>query len=569
MELFADYNIHIPNGAEGEVRAICPKCTPSRKAHHQNEKDLAVNVDEGTWFCHHCGWADGLKEEQNTQSKKPDKPTYQKPTYNPGPLPEKVVEYFNNRSISKATLEKAHIGYDPPRDKKYGAIMFPRYKGGEVVAIKYRTHDKRMWQSKAPEPCFYNHDNALKSGANTLIITEGEIDALSWIEAGFNNVASVPDGAPAVNAKNLEKKFEFLNDGLVDHFTTFILAVDDDEPGKALEGQLADRLGRQNCLRVHYPQECKDSNSALSRYGVQILEEIYRRAAPYPIYGLYSAEDIRDAVLDLYQQGLRPGKSTGWGNVDKNYTVREGEMTIVTGIPSHGKSTWLDALMVNLYIDHGWGVVYCSPENWPIQRHAASIAEKLQEKPFAAHTPSSPRMSEEEVDRALDEMNGSFFFTQIDDKNMRVENVLEIMQAAISRHGVKGVVLDPWNELEHHRPKSMSETDYVSQALGKIRRFARLNQVHVWIVAHPTKLNKKDDGTYPVPTLYDISGSAHWYNKADNGIAVYRPNVKDSKVRVYVQKVRFREVGQPGTAEMLFIKDSGSFLENEEGKGGT
>ncbi len=115
----------------------------------------------------------------------------------------------------------------------------------------------------------------------------------------------------------------------------------------------------------------------------------------------------------------------------------------------------------------------------------------------------------------------------------------------------------------------MSENDYVSQALGKIRRFARLNQVHVWIVAHPTKLNKKDDGTYPVPTLYDISGSAHWYNKADNGIAVYRPNVKDSKVRVYVQKVRFREVGQPGTAEMLFIKDSGSFLENEEGKGGT
>lgn len=564
MEFFSDYDIYLPDGATDEVRVRCPKCTPSRKPQHQNERDLSVNVEEQTWYCHHCGWADGLKDHQDPKPQKQEKePTYQKPDYSPSALPDKLVQYFRDRGISNGTLEKAHIGYEPPKGKKYGAIMFPRYKGGEVVAIKYRTYDKRMWQSKDPMPCFFNHDMARKSGENTLIIVEGEVDALSWIEAGFQNVASVPDGAPPVNTKNPEKKYEFLNDGLVEHFSSYVLASDDDEPGKAMEGELANKLGRQNCLRVHYPTGCKDSNDTLAKYGPQALEDIYCRAAPYPIHGLYSADDVHDAVLDLYQQGLRPGNTTGWSNLNKYYTVREGEMTIVTGIPSHGKSTWLDALAVNLYIDHGWGVAFCSPENWPIQRHAASIAEKLQTKPFAAHTSSSSRMSVDEVSRALDEMSGSFFFTQIDDQNMRIDSILEIMQAAISRHGVKGVVIDPWNELEHHRPKNTSETDYVSWALGKIRRFARLNHVHVWVVAHPTKLDKKNDGSYPVPTLYDISGSAHWYNKADNGIAVYRPKIHDQKVEIHIQKVRFREVGSPGKAKMLFVKDSGSFLENE------
>lgn len=563
MESYKDYGIELPAGAEGEVRVICPQCTPSRKLQHQNEKDLSVNVDNQTWYCHHCSWADGLKDHQDPKPQKQEKgPTYQKPDYSPAALPDKLVQYFRDRGISNGTLEKAYIGYEPPKGKKYGAIMFPRYKGGEVVAIKYRTYDKRMWQSKNPMPCFFNYDMALKSGDSTLIIVEGEVDALSWIEAGFPNVASVPDGAPPVNTKNPERKYEFLNDGLVGNFTSFVLAVDDDEPGKALEGELANRLGRQNCLRVHYPAECKDSNDVLKKHGAETLIKIYQKATPFPIDGLYTTEDVWDAVLDLYQQGLKPGNSTGWENLDHYYTVRPGEMTIVTGIPSHGKSTWLDALTVNLYLQHEWKVAYCSPENWPIQRHMASIVEKLQAKPFAARTPSSSRMTPEEVNRALDEMNGSFFFTQIDDQNMHIESILEIMQAAISRHGVKGIIIDPWNELEHHRPKNMSETDYVSWALGKIRRFARLNYVHVWVVAHPTKLNKKDDGTYPVPTLYDISGSAHWYNKADNGIAVHRPKISDQKVNIHIQKVRFREVGNPGEANMIFSKDSGSFIED-------
>jgi twinkle protein len=510
-----------------------------------------------TWYCHHCGWSGGLKKNGNGE------PGYQKPDYQPTGLPAKVVEWFTKRGIHEETLVAQKIGHKAPQGKQAGAIMFPRHKGGEVVAIKYRTHDKRMWQSKDPEPCFYNHDGAKQYGGDTLIICEGEIDALSFIDAGLPNVASVPDGAPAITAKHLDKKFQFLNDGLVDHFEHFVLAVDNDEPGKTLEKELADRLGRHKCFRVTYPPGCKDANDVLVKHGAAKLREVNRQAKPLPIDGLYTAEDMREAIFNLYAEGLRPGESTGWKSLDSLYTVRTCEMTILTGIPGSGKSTWLDALTVNLNKLHGWKIAFCSPENWPIQRHIAGIAEKIVRKPFAASTPTSERMTQNELDEALNTIKSSFFFTQLQDEDMSIDGVLEVMQAAISRHGVKGIVLDPWNELEYHRPPQMSETEFVSQSLGKIRRFARVNDVHVWIVAHPTKLKRNEDGTYPVPRLYDISGSAHWFNKADNGVAIYRRDHRRDDVEVYVLKIRFREVGKLGSINMKFVKDCGLFVEAE------
>ncbi len=53
----------------------------------------------------------------------------------------------------------------------------------------------------------------------------------------------------------------------------------------------------------------------------------------------------------------------------------------------------------------------------------------------------------------------------------------------------------------------------------QVKRFAQRNDVHVWLVAHPRQLT---DWQGKAPTLYDISGSAHFINKADCGIVVHR-----------------------------------------------
>jgi len=276
---------------------------------------------------------------------------------------------------------------------------------------------------------------------------------------------------------------------------------------------------------------------------------------------IYSIADVYQEVMQLYDNGLEPGISTGWNNIDKLYTVRKCEMTVITGIPGSGKSTWLDALCVNLNQMHKWKIDFCSPENWPIQRHIANIVEKYTTYPFGRNAQNTERLWRANLDTALKELADQFFFLQPKEEYMHIDAILEILQKAVFEQGIDGIVLDPWNELETYRPTDLTETEYVSQALGKIRRFARNNHVHIWIVAHPTKLKKNTDNTYPVPTLYDISGSANWRNKADNGICIHRVDPTALKTDIHVQKIRFKEIGRLGKESLSFDPDCGIYLE--------
>jgi twinkle protein len=112
------------------------------------------------------------------------------------------------------------------------------------------------------------------------------------------------------------------------------------------------------------------------------------------------------------------------------------------------------------------------------------------------------------------------------------------------RHGIRGLVIDPYNEIEHHRPASVTETEYVSQLLGKVKRFAQSNDVHVWFVSHPAKM-PRDGNSLPPPTLYDISGSANWANKADLGVVVHRDPGAMTPLRGDIRKFR-RRTATPG-----------------------
>ncbi len=277
---------------------------------------------------------------------------------------------------------------------------------------------------------------------------------------------------------------------------------------------------------------------------------------------IINASDLVDEISHYYDHGLPRGDRTGWENVDKFYSVLPGQFTVITGIPSHGKSEWLDALMVNLSKD--WQFCVFSPENFPHQLHIAKLLEKYHRKPFGAGIHERiPKSALPEGILYSDEHFG--FYKPVG--GLQIPDIGTILDAASAwfstrnRPYKRGLVIDPWNELEHQRPDRQSETEYISHCLSQVRQWAREWEVHVWIVAHPMKLQKDKNGDYPVPTPYDISGSAHWRNKADNCIAVWRDVGDTSKpTQIHVQKVRFKNIGEPGIAELKYDKVTGRYL---------
>jgi twinkle protein len=251
-------------------------------------------------------------------------------------------------------------------------------------------------------------------------------------------------------------------------------------------------------------------------------------------------------LIDLWEHGLPAGDKTGWPSVDRHYTVAEGQFTIVTGWPGSGKSEWLDALLVNLS-HQGWKFALFSPENHPIELHVAKFMEKLSGKPFG-HGPTE-RITSAEILSLMERMKPRFGFMSSETGDpLSVQTIIETATPWLDQQeGKRGLVIDPWNELEHWRPKGLSETEYISQQLSHLRAWARHSKVHVWLVAHPQKV-QRENGKLPVPRPDMIAGSQHWWNKADNAMTVWRdmedPDKQD--IEIHVQKVRFKHIGRPG-----------------------
>jgi len=392
------------------------------------------------------------------------------------------------------------------------------------------------------------------------VIVEGELDKLVCEVAGVVNVLSVPDGAPPANSKPTDTKFEYIPncEQELSGLKKIILAVDNDGPGKTLEGELARRLGPERCYRVQWPSGCKDANDVLVKFGEDSLKSYLDDVAPWPIDGIVEPKDLIDEIFQLHTDGWKGGLSTGWSTVDEYYTVKPGQLTIGTGIPGHGKSEWFDALAVNLAEQHGWVIGICSPENWPLQDHMAKLLEKWSGKPFGQGP--TPRMEHHDLADGIQWLQEHFIFFSPPETELTIEKILELARQAVTRYGINGLIIDPWNELDHSRPSTLSETEYISRCLTKIRRFARNHNVHVWLVAHPMKLRKGNDGSYPVPTPYDISGSAHWRNKADNCLAIWRSfEDGDTGVELHVQKIRFRQVGRIGVVDLEWNPVNGRY----------
>lgn len=271
---------------------------------------------------------------------------------------------------------------------------------------------------------------------------------------------------------------------------------------------------------------------------------------------------IRESVSALYESGGLPrGDKTGWPNLDKLYTIGMSQWTVITGLPNSGKSEWLDALMVNLAKQGDWKFFIYSPENQPLALHHAKILEKYIGKPFDPGP--TTRMERDELESGEDWMDGKFHFckpARPEMEHILVEGIDNVCSK--SQNWKTGVVIDPWNFLEHHRPAGMSETEYVSDCLSRVIEHVRAYHVHLWLVAHPAKQLPRKDGTYAVPGPRDISGSAHFWNKTDSAITVHRDQQGGGQdVQIHVLKIRFKHIGHIGTTDLMYDRVTGRYFQ--------
>lgn len=461
-------------------------------------------------------------------------------------------------------------GLDPELASKLGVASFAK-AGGEWVAIPYRQGDqvvntkyrtiageKRFYQDAGAVKCFWNFDAITDPtlAEYPLIITEGEFDALAAMQAGFPRVVSVPDGAPAEaqDTDDTGRKYSYVTEAraALASVREIILAVDGDGPGVNLLNDLAIRLGKPRCKWVRYPAGAKDLNDVLGERGPESVTAVISTAQWMAVDGIYRMSELppvpRPRPLDL---GILPG-------LEKHYRVRPGDFTVLTGIPGHGKTTFASVVACQLILSHGWQVAFASFEQKPQVDHRRNLQSYFHGKPYYALTDGEC----EKADRWIDK-NFTFIVPSEDD-SVTLEWTLERCAAAIVQNSAKLIVIDPWNEMDHERPPGMTLTEYTGFAIKQFRKLASKYQVHVIVAAHPAKPSqKKSDGSLSVPTLYDISDSAHWYNKADCGIVIHRDG---GATLIRIAKSRYHDqIGTPGDIRAVFDKRSHRYQVVEAG----
>ena len=539
----------------GKKQGICPLCSHDRKPEHKKQKCASYDWERGLGTCHNCSSSFQLHTYQRKGASEKE---YVRPdalhVVDPEQLGSKVYEWFKTRGISQKTLDELNVTesseYMPQTGKKENTIQFNYIIGDQLINIKYRDGRKNFKLYKGAEKVFYNINSII--GYDSCVITEGEMDALALHEAGVKNVISVPNGA-TLHHNNLD----YL-DNCIDYFEDkqkIILAVDTDEPGLALRRELVRRLGAEVCYLVDF-EECKDANEYLTTYGKEKLKQTIDKARAYPLENVTTFKDIEKDVTDFVTNGFKPGYQIGLQNFDRIFSTYTGQFITVTGIPSSGKSDFVDQMVVGYNANYNWKTAFASPENAPNYLHAHKLMRKVW-----GDMPKREDIKGAKWNEVADHINDNFFF--IDMEKYTLESVLRKGAELVKRKGIKCLVIDPFNKVRDRNASSIDVNIYTMEYLTKIESFAKKYDVLVFIVAHPTKMYKNQDGKIEEPNMYNIKGGSEWYDASYHGLLVHRDYEKKN-TKVKVLKVKFQNLGENG-AQCFFTWEpkSGSYIPQE------
>ncbi len=534
----------------GSTQGTCPLCSHTRQPKNQKLQCASYDWERGLGTCHNCDTSFQLHtyQRKGNATKEYVKPI---PVEVFEPVKDKAVEWFKTRGISQQTLDDLYVTtgdeFMPQTGRKENTIQFNYIMGDELINVKYRDGRKNFKLYKGAEKIFYNINSIV--GYDWCVITEGEMDALALHEAGIKNVISVPNGA-TLNSNNLD----YL-DNCIDYFEDkekIILAVDADEAGQALRYEFIRRLGAEVCYLVDFNGN-KDANDFLVEHGAEELRKVINIAVQVPLEGVSTLRDLEVDLLDFVHNGFKPGFQIGLDNFDKIFSTYTSQFITVTGIPSSGKSDFVDQMCIGYNRNYGWKTAYASPENKPNFLHAHKLIRKTWEG-----LPTKDDIGTSKWKQVTNHINDNYFFIDMD--RYTLEDVLRKGAELVKRKGIKCLVIDPFNKIRDVDCKSEDVNRYTMEYLTKIETFAKKYDVLVIVVAHPTKMYRNQEGKIEEPTMYSIKGGGEWYDASYHGLLVHR-DYEAKTVKAKVLKVKFQNLGEnQAEAHFNWEPKSGSYI---------
>lgn len=619
--LYASYGLPDLNGksgnANGEVFITCPFCSENRKERNQSKKCCSVNVKTGMWRCHHCGetghvqtkkeyqdYIDSLSSKgRRIEKERSSAPTvrkeYKRPTWtgnfcagtvaladNPIPEQQTVLEYLTQqRQLPLEILKKAKvtIPYLNINNQHAWCVCFNYFDRGVYMNWKARTLDKQFTSFTGGESIPYNIDSILRQPI--CYITEGEMDTLSMMAAGFPETISVPNGGKS-HLDWMDKYYET-------HFSdkqTIYLASDMDKVGMEMMQEAIRRLGYERCMMICWDDGCKDANDELIRHGAEGIRRCVANAMPVPMSGILTTRSSTvERNLDLlFEQGLGAGNYIGLEEADKKFRLEAGRFVVVTGRPGEGKSEFVDEVALRLSLLYDWKTAYFTPENTPIEYHLAKLISKLSGFPFKNNGKLTPAIYEgcktwlnnnvchilpdvhlsdpirsvnQEGPSNREKIEQFFSSYRKDNDNFYLDDILDVAREAVQRRGVRQIIIDPFNSIDRDpKHKDLSIHDWALYVCNACRNFANHYGCLVYLVAHPRKVDRAVfDGKKRRVEMNDIAGSADFGNKCDYCIVVDRDD-DIPVVNIYVDKVKFKQNGSRSQFTLHYDNVSGRYV---------
>jgi twinkle protein len=559
------------------VATRCPRCSDSRT--NKKQKCAQVTKVEGgwNWYCHQCEAGKGefiseLTKEQELDAWKRNNPQSPKNAQNsayktqsntntkqmqdslenaqnsaPKVKPAKVamvskysqafLAAWEARGISEQTLRLLGTNEVQYYISKLGASVncsqFPIIRKGELIAYKYRAVDTKDFAiSKDSELGFYNFDwieqaNKRNETIASVILVEGEIDLATFVQCGYTNVISVPNGGG--NASYMDKYF---TEKAFKNVKQFILATDNDAIGLKLREEFARRVGKSKCRILQYRQhpteqrECKDPNEMYMLFGVEPFRNLDLRS--YAIEGVHTLNDVRDKLDALREEGYEPYMKIGIPSIDSLFTWSLGaQLSILSAPPNSAKTDVILNVAMRLAVLHDAKIGIMSPESGEAADIYAALivlylGKHFVRKPFGAPAGSMIEVATDaEANEAREFIGKHFFCYSCEAPSINTDDFMRIGSDLVESYGVNMLICDPYNFLSdaftpEHGDAMMS--NYLNGNLQKIKHFSYERNVHTVLIPHPKQMQ-------PVQRMLDfgdINGGAAWGNKIDNILFVNR-----------------------------------------------